>query len=73
MSPCPGVHVSFALPGRAQALSFWVRILHRDTDEDGVVYGAMFDPQATTGFDRKQETLISNLRQLKDVKDAEPS
>ena len=73
MSACPFVHVSFLLPGNTKVLSFWVRILHRDADEDGLIYGAMFDQQATTGFDQKQEKLLSSLRQLKGVLDAEPS
>ena len=73
MSSFPLVHVSFVLPESSQVLSFWVRILHRDADENSVVYGAMFDQQATARFGEMQEKLLNSLQQMRAEKAAEPS
>lgn len=73
MSSSPLVHVSFALPGSAEVLAFWARVLHCETCDDGIWYGAIFDQEATARFARKQKKLVSILRQPTSEKDAEPS
>lgn len=71
ISSSPLVHVSFALPGNREVLSFWARILHRETGEHSLCYGAMFDREATARFDQKQDALVSALRQPTGERDAE--
>ena len=72
LSSSPLVHVSFVLPGSTEVLSFWARILHRETGGHSLCYGAMFDREATARFEEKQEKLVSILRQPAHEKDAEP-